>query len=148
MEKTAEKVRAPSGRLVLDIFKDGVLLEHWDVPNLIVDGSKSLLASLLGGTTVNKFVTKVGFGTSAVAPATGNTTLTAPVYKNVDSVTFPATGQVQFNFSLASGEGNGTSISEFGLLTADNTLFSRRIRNTPIVKDATISFTGSWTVTF
>lgn len=148
MDNIVEKVKGPTGHLHLEISRFGQLIEVVDEKNLIVDNSKQLLASLLGGTTANKFITKVGFGTNSAAALPGNTALTGPVYKNVSSVTFPTPGQVRFNFALTSAEGNGTSIIEFGLLTADNNLFSRRVRSSPIVKDNTLSFTGSWTITF
>lgn len=142
-----ETVAAPVGTLRLKVFRHGRLIESWEARNLIVNGSKALLASLLGGAVAGKSITKIGFGTNGTAPAAANTALTGAFVKAVDAPTYAA-GAVTFPFTLASGEANGVSIIEFGLLSADNTLFSRRVRATPIVKAADISFIGSWTIQF
>ena len=60
---------------------------------------------------------------------------------------YPATGQVRFNWSLSTAELNGVAITEFGLLCADGTLFSRKQRK-PIEKESDLSLTGSWTILF
>ena len=148
MTPFVETLLAPTGRLVLDVWRFGKCIEHFDEPNLIVNNSKSMLASLLGGATTNNSVSQIGYGTNSTTPALTNTALSGAFLKNLDSITYPAFGQVQFNFSLATTEANGLSIIEFGLLTPSNTLFSRRVRATAIVKDSTISFTGNWTVQF
>lgn len=138
----------PTGQLRYKVFKKGALIEEFDGPNLIVDGSKYVHAQLLGGAVTNQSVTKIGFGTSGTAPAAGNTALTNAYVKNIDSVSYPASNQVQFNFSLTSGEANGKAILEFGLLTTGNTLYSRRIRSAALAKDSDISLSGSWIITF
>jgi hypothetical protein len=65
-------------------------------------------------------------------------------------------GQVQFNWSLGTTEANGMAIHEFGLMSDDGTLFSRRIRedqngnpiNKPINKESDISIIGQWIIIF
>lgn len=138
----------PIGVLELQIFRHGILVETWREQNLIVDGCKSVLASLLGGATSGKSVTKIGLGSNGAAPTGSNTSLTNLFSKTLSSVTYPLAGQVRFNFSIGTGDANGLSIMEFGLITADGTLVARRVRGSAIPKDNTISFTGSWTITF
>lgn len=144
----AERMSLPVGTLSLRVFQGLELIEHWHGENLIVDGAKGLLSSLLGGAVANKSVTKIGFGTNGTAPVGANTALTGAYVKAIDSVSYPSTSSVRFNFSLSGAEANGLAIIEFGLLTADNTLFSRRVRSSPINKAADISFDGTWTIQF
>lgn len=139
---------APSGRLVLNVFRGSELVEVFDEQNLIVVGSKQTHARLLGGDTANHPVTKFGVGTSGTAPAEGNTALTGPFVKAIDSVEYPASNQVKFNFSLTSAEANGKAILEFGLLTGGDVLYARKVRAAALNKDSDISISGSWTITF
>ena len=145
--KISESPTRPVGILRLDIYRHGDLEDSVFERNLIVDGSKSILASLLGGAVSGKSVTKIGFGTNGTSPVGSNTALTGAYVKSVGSPTY-ATGGVTFPFTLGTSEGNGLSIIEFGLLTSDNTLFSRRVRGSAIVKDNTISLAGSWSIQF
>jgi hypothetical protein len=140
--------QAPSGLFVLDIYRRGVLIEHFEEENLIVDGSKLTHARLLGGDVAGRSVTQFGVGTNGTAPAGGNTTLASPFIKTVDGTTYPATNQVQFAFSLGVGEANGKAIMEFGLFTAGGALYARKVRATALNKESDISFTGSWTISF
>lgn len=136
------------GRLTYTVYKNGVPIETFDEDNLIVDGSKVTLARLLGGDVTNRPITQIQFGTNGTAPAAGNTTITSPFSKSIDSVSYPATNQVQFNFTLGSAEANGKAILEFGLLNAIGTLVARRIRASALNKDTDISLSGSWLITF
>lgn len=150
MQHVEDIAPAAKGHLQLWVRRNGVIVPELciDEPNLIVNGSKTCHSRLIGGTTANMIVTKIGFGTSATAANVADTALTGLFAKALDAVTFPASNSVKFDFSLASGENNGVAISEFGLLTANNTLYSRKTRSTPLNKDTDISFTGSWTITF
>lgn len=150
--------RRPSGVLVLDIYRRDELIdhleliEHFEGPNLIVVGSQQIHARLLGGAVTNQSVTQIGYGTNGTAPAFGNTALTGAYTKALDSVTYPNTNQVQFNFSLGVGGTDtgayGLAISEFGLLTAAGTLYARKTRSAPLNFNSDISFQGSWTISF
>lgn len=140
--------RSPSGHFVLSVFRKGELIDVVDEPNLIVVGSQAMHAKLLGGSVTNQSVTKIGFGTNAAAPVFANTTLTGSYVKAVDTVTYPATNQVQFAFSLGTAEANGMAISEFGLLTATSVLYARKTRTAPLNKDTDLTFSGTWTISF
>jgi len=143
-----EHAGGPTGRLIYEIRRNGALIEDVDEQNIIVDLSKQIHAKLLGGNVAGQSVTQIGFGTSGAAAAAGNTSLTDAYVKAIDSVTYPATNKVQFNFSLGSGEANGKAILEFGLFIAAGTLYARRIRTSALNKDSDISLSGSWTITF
>lgn len=140
--------KAPSGLFVLNVFRRGELIERMEEKNLIVDGSKQVHAKLLGGDVTNRSVTQFSVGTSGTAPAAGNTTITSPYTKALDLVTYPATNQVQFSFSLGTGEANGKAILEFGLLTAGGVLYARKVRTLALNKESDISFAGTWTISF
>lgn len=142
----------PRGHVYAEIFRKGDLIEVIDEKNLIVVGSQNMHANLLGGNTVNQSVANIGFGTNLTAPVFGNTSLTAPYIKTIDSVAYPASNEVQFNFSLGIGGADsgayGLAIGEFGLLTHLNVLYARKTRATPLNFNSDISFSGSWTISF
>lgn len=139
---------APVGDFKLNIYQRNRLIEVFEERNIIVNGSKSVLASLIGGSVANNSVTQIGFGTGTNAAAATNSSLTTPFLKAFDSVAYPVAGQTQFNFSLGSTENNGMAITEFGLLTAAGVLFARKVRSTALNKASDISLTGAWTITF
>jgi hypothetical protein len=141
-------VKRPDGLFVLDVYVRSELVEHYEDENLVVDNYKQVHARLLGGDVTSRSITQIGFGTSGTTPAAGNTALTSAYSKAVDSVTYPATNQVQFAFSLSSAEANGKAIMEFGLLNAGGTLYARKVRSSALNKESDISFSGSWTITF
>jgi hypothetical protein len=151
--KIGEHIPMPTGTLRLNVFKHdrpdgpGRLIDSIVERNLIVDGAKNILSALLGAGTSAKIVTKIGFGTDGTAPTGSNTGLTGAYVKSLGTPTYPA-GAVTFPFTLGTSEANGINIIEFGLLTTDNTLFSRRVRSSAIAKDNTLSFTGTWTIQF
>jgi hypothetical protein len=144
--------RRPSGRFILEIFLKGELIEAIDEKNLIVVGSQGIHANLLGGIVANHSVTQIGFGTNLAAPAFGNTALTTPYIKAIDSVTFPASNEVQFNFSLGVGSGDsgayGVAIGEFGLLTPLGVLYARKTRTASLNFNSDLSLRGSWAISF
>ena len=145
----SDNLLKPSGHIKVDIFRHGELIEQMDGQNLVVVGYRQILAKLMGGaTTADWAITQIGVGTSAVAPVLGNTTLTGAFLKDVDTITYPSAQKVSFNFSLGTGDANGINISEFGLLSGNGTLFARKVRGAPLVKDSSISLTGYWVITF
>jgi hypothetical protein len=146
--RLSDEVYRPTGHFHLEVFQGGEVIEVVDEPNLVVDASKFPLSRLIGGTVANNSVTTFGVGTNGATPSAGNTVLTSSFTKAFDSVTFPATNQVSFNFSLGTTEANGVAILEFGLLTAAGTLFARKTRASALNKASDISFTGAWVITF
>ena len=143
-----EIVAGPRGHFHLRVFRRGDLEYIEDRPNLIVNGSKFMLSRLLGGTVLNNSVSQIGFGTGSAAASAGNAALTDAYIKAIDSVVFPSSNQVQFNFSLASGESNGLGIWEFGLLSGATTLFNRVVRSSVLNKTSDITLSAYLLITF
>jgi hypothetical protein len=149
--QTLESIAPPSGRFQLEVRRKGVIVPELcvDEKNLIVDNSKTIFSRLLGGDDqANRRVTKIAFGTNGSAPAGGNTAITGAFIKAIGSVTYPSASTVSFAFSLTTGENNGMNIMEFGLLTPTDVLFARKNRTTALPKDADLSFSGLWTISF
>lgn len=144
----SDQAPGPTGKFILRVYRGSELVEEFIEDNLVVDGSKLMLSKLLGGSVTNNSVTQISFGTSGTAPAAGNTTITNPYTKAIDTVTYPATGQVSFNFSLGTGEANGKAILEFGLLSGGSALFARKVRATALNKESDLTLSGSWLITF
>lgn len=135
------------GYFHVEIRRNGVLIGEFDELNLIVAGAKNQLARMIGGDAANRNIVNIGFGIGASPAAPGNTALTSAYTKAVTSIDYPAAGQVRFNWSLSTSEANGKEITEFGLICADGTLFSRKVR-APIQKESDLSLSGSWTIIF
>jgi len=135
------------GEFRLVVRRNGVVIEEYEDHNMIMSVAKDAMAHLIAGNGSGKTITKIGFGTNGNGPAPGDTALTGSYSKNVASASYPAIGQVQFNWSLATTEANGMSIREFGLVCGDSTLFARKTRGA-IEKQDDISLDGSWTIIF
>jgi hypothetical protein len=137
------------GYFTLDILRasDGALIERFEDANLIVNGAKDQLARLVAGDFANRHINQIGFGVGTAAASPNNTALTGAVWKPLASVSYPATGQVAFAWSLAPAEANGMAITEFGLRCADGTLFARKVRD-PIHKSDDLALSGVWTLIF
>jgi hypothetical protein len=124
------------------------LIEDAKGENLIVNGARNQMARLIAGDFTNRNITKIAFGTSGAAPTVDDADLANAFIKNVSGFTYPAMGQVTIAWNLLTSEDNGQAIMEFGLVCADGTLFSRRIRENPIYKESDISIEGLWTIIF
>jgi hypothetical protein len=144
-----DRLAAPRGLLEVRVWRDGRLIEHTRDANMIVVGSKFMHAQLLGGAVAGNSVTQVGFGSTTIAAAGGNTALSVDAYiKPVDGIDYPASNQVAFGISLGAFEANGLLLAEYGLLSDVGTLYARLVRAAPMVKDASIVINSTWTVTF
>lgn len=136
------------GCLELKVFRKGQLVEIFKEENLVVDAGRNKQARMLGG-VAGLHVTRIGFGTNGADPAPGDVELTDAYTKNIASVSYPANTQVRFSFVLTEAEANGLSIREFGLISADGTLYARRTRGGKVIdKDSDLSIEGQWTIFF
>jgi len=140
-------VQAMRGDFLLELRRHGVLVEVFEEKNLIVNGARQQLARLVGGSGTNRHITQIGFGSGTAAATPTSSALSAAHIRPVTSVDYPAIGQVRFHWGLSTAEANGLTITEFGLICADGTLFSRRVR-APIQKDSDLSLSGAWTIIF
>lgn len=146
--KLSDQASLPTGRLILKIYRGNKLIETFDEKNLIVDGSKQIQSRLIGGSFTNNNISQIAFGTNGTAPVGGNTIITGAYTKALDTITYPATNQTSFNFSLGGSEANPKAILEFGLITAGGALYARKVRALALNKDSDISLSGSWVITF
>jgi hypothetical protein len=129
--------------------KEGNIIERVKEENLVVDGGRQSITALLASGDTDKIISKISFGTSDTAATVEDTSITSPFTKAIGTATFPDSKSVRFAWSLGLSEANGKTIMEIGLLTADDTLFSRKVRNSPIVKTSDIQITdASWTLIF
>jgi hypothetical protein len=136
------------GTLRYTVFKNGVPRERVEEANLIVNGARLQMARLIAGDVEQRSIDRISVGTNGDAPTMTDTTITEAFTKAVDGFSYPAVGQVQVNWKLSVAEANGMAIREFGLFTADGTLFARRVRANPLYKEADISIEGEWIIIF
>lgn len=139
---------APKGVFEMRVYNaDGCLIDQYEDWNLIVNGGRAAIASLIGAATSTKDVTQIAFGTNGASPVLTDAAITTQFKKAVGAVTYPATGQVRFAWSLELAENNGVTIREYGLLCQDDTLFARKVR-ADIAKTSDVRLEGTWTIIF
>lgn len=139
---------AMRGVFTMRVYRNGKLIEHYRDDNLIVNGAKQVVSQLIAGAGAGRHIAKIAFGTNSAVAAPGNTAITSPFTKNLAGVSYPASGQVQFNWNLLTTEANGKDIFEFGLLCADGTLYARKVRNKALSKDSDFALEGEWIIIF
>ena len=144
-----EALNRPTGKLRADMYRYGRLVETWESPNMAVVGSGLVNAQLISGGTAAGPLTQVGFGSNTGPAAYPNTALSLDAYlKTIDGVSYPQPNQAAFALSLNTYEANGQTIAEYGLLTAGGILYARLVRAAPLVKDESMSFSYTWTLSF
>lgn len=94
----------------------GHVLERETFPNLIVNVGLNLLRDALGGYVTNAAIKYVAIGTSATAPAAGDTQLGAEVFRKVLTGVPNQIGQSQLQTVMWLGPADsvGTIIAEVG----------------------------------
>lgn len=147
--KITEGLPPLKGEFVLDIVcaRTGDVLEHYEDKNLVVNNGRQIVMQLLGAATAGKRLAKLGVGTNGTEPVGTNMALTGSYVKNLGAVSYPTISSVRFDWTLGAGEGNGIAIREFGILSFDNTLFARKVREV-INKNSDIILNGNWTISF
>jgi hypothetical protein len=148
MINTEEKLGGLKGIFEARIYRAGKLVEEARDGNLIVDGARFQMARLLAGEFTGRNIAKIAFGTSGIAADPADTVIASQFVKPLAGFSYPENGQARFDWELTVAENNGMAILEFGLLTADGTLFSRKTRTNPIYKASDISIEGRWTIIF
>jgi hypothetical protein len=137
-----------SGNFHLSVWKGGKLVEESGDHNMIVDGARVEMAHLASGDVEDRHIAAIALGTNGAEADTEDTEITEPFVKAVESVEYPAPGQVRFNWLITDGEANGMAIMEFGLLCADGTLYARYVREKPLNKENDFLLEGDWTIEF
>jgi hypothetical protein len=136
------------GKFEFKVFKAGKLVEEGIEENLIVNLARTQMAHLIGGDGEDREITQIAFGTNGKEPVVADQTITGAYVKDISAVSYPNETSIQFDWELETGEDNGMAIMEFGLMCADDALFSRRVRANPIHKADDISIEGHWTISF
>ena len=136
------------GILRYTVLKNGIPIEQVEDHNLIVTGARIQMAHLAAGDFTGRNIKKIAFGTNGTPPTLADTMITNAFSKNVLGFSYPEDGQVQIDWDLLVMEANGLAILEFGLITANGVLYSRRIRENPLHKESDISLEGQWTLIF
>ena len=122
------------------------LVEEYCDPNLVVNLGKGKITRLLANDGVGNYVSSIAVGTSLTTPTVADTVITDSFIKSLTGYLFPSATSVRFEWTLELTEANGKAISEYGLITQDGTLFSRKTRGT-INKESDVKIDGSWTIT-
>jgi hypothetical protein len=132
----------PSGQILLTLRKRGRDPESMSLINTVVPTGRDLLAQLLSGQG-GAPVTKAAFGTCGDADAEPHPVVFLPITR----ISFPGPGLVTFAFTLGEAEANGLELSELLLMSADDTVFARKVR-TSIAKTDDLALDGEWTIRF
>lgn len=147
MNTIIENLGKIHGQLSFRVFENGEMILSESFENLVVDTGREAIAKLLGGDgTAIKEITNIGFGTNPLSPAGIDTSLANQFSKIVNTISYPAINQIQFDWSLELPEANGMVIREFGLLCADGALFSRKV-SAAITKSDQLRLEGEWILT-
>lgn len=128
------------------IDADGKVLETLTEPNLVVTLGKTNLCKLMGGNIAGEKISQIAVGEGTAAPDVADVgPLTNQFKKAFDTTTYPDANSVLFSWTLTTSEGNGMSITEFGLLNDSDILCARKTR-AAIVKTSAFSIVGSWKI--
>lgn len=111
---------------------------------MIVAGGRMAAVEALAGIHLAR-IKSVAVGDNATQPTEADTEITNAVTVEVSSVEFPAPATVRFNFAIGYDVANDTNICEFGLITADGRLFSRKV-HAVIEKTQHMSIVGQWDI--
>lgn len=139
--------------LILRDAKTGRIKSVDSIKNTFVTVGKNSIAAALKGTTDNNqgIITYCAVGTSVIAPALSDTTLTTEIFRKLISVRSVSGNVATFQTFFTISEGNGT-LREAGLFgdsasaTANSgTLFSKLAINR--TKTASDTLTMSWDIT-
>lgn len=142
-----DKAEPPRGVLELTVYKNDQPIDHWRDENLIVNGAREIQAQRLAGDGAGRHVARIAFGEGESPASPNDTSLTGAYSRELTGHDYPAVGEVRFSFELARSEANGKMIREMGLIAADGTLFSRKVRGV-IEKYDEISISGTWTIIY
>lgn len=141
-----DKICRACGKLRLTAY-DNEGRELWQDSgnNLIVQTGYEALSDCLAGNT-NAAMSHVEIGTRGNTPVFSDTALTDPVRIHAEISSRGAEG-VRLDFTIGYSMANGMPIREFGIITKDGRLFSRRVR-AAIEKTDAMTIVGQWDITF
>ncbi|MDR1120894.1 MAG: DUF5977 domain-containing protein [Dysgonamonadaceae bacterium] len=134
-----------AGILHLHLYnKKNELLWKTKEGNLIVTLGYHTVAKALAGVQ-NSHISQIAIGANGAPPEESDLRITDSLLFDVKRITYPKPGIVRFHFEIGYGEAIGVSIREFGLITAGNKLFSRKVREV-IEKTEDFRIAGYWDI--
>lgn len=140
-----DKLRRMTGKLYLKGYNfNGEEIFRSKEKNLIVASGYTAAAEALAGVAGAKIV-NVAIGTNGKEPTPEDTNIKNAIIIPLQSVTYLTPATVRFNFTIGYDAANGVNIREFGLMTADGRLFSRRVREV-LEKSQYLTISGMWEI--
>lgn len=145
--KCADILRHITGKLHISILDmGGNIITSFAESNLIVATGYKAAAEALAGVP-GAAITRVAVGPNGTEPIGTDVAITDSVMVDIQSVEYPTDSSVRFHFSIGYDMAVGETIREFGLITADGRLFSRKVRE-GIEKNESMSIVGQWDINF
>lgn len=146
MKKQSIKV---VGRLRIRVYENDKLIQDWTSKNMTVNGGLDNACGLLAGDVAAGFpISDYKAGTNGTAPALPDANITGAFSKAIAGYSYPATAQVNFNFTMEKLENNGMTIAEWGLFNSNGVMCCRVIEAPPILKVITLKLVGDWLITY
>ena len=139
----------PRGRVVIYVYHDDGRVDHIPIDNIVVNGGRDRFAALVAQVST-VFPSHIAIGTGTTAATVTDTAMETEVDRNVIGTTTSSAGVVTFKAFFSKTEANGNTISEVGLFdqASGGTMICHSILGATVAKDATISLSIIWTLTF
>lgn len=146
-----EDVLSIRGHVLVELFdQSGGCVTTREVANLVVTAGKNHIADQLSSSPGQAAMGWMAIGTSATAPAAGDTLLGAEIDRNALTSRTDATNVVTYVGDWAAGDGTNSAIAEagiFNVVTANTITLLARATFTAINKGASDTLKITWTVT-
>ena len=154
-----------SGELAYIVRSRGEIIEEYSEKNMIMTLGRVAVARLFAGLPGGNALS-VGVGEGSDPPNAEQTDLSNRYLVAASAIGFARaevqntittwvpssepTPNVRIDFIFSEGDANGLEIKEFGLFTADETMFARRVRanGRAIAKDEDLTIEGYWIIRF
>ena len=139
-----------SGRIEFQIIdaNTGKLIDEFIEHNIITDIGYRTAAEMLAGVP-NSHINRIIIGENYTPPTAADTINTVSTNRLIlpfTRIEYPDNFSVRFNFRVLATVGNGMNMVEFGLLTANNRLFSRLVRTQIIEKSDQFEILGGYII--
>lgn len=137
------------GDVVLELRRNGKVIEREELHNLIVNDGKERVAKLLNGISAATFGF-IGIGTGTTAPTTGDTTLETEITRADTTESYESGYKAVFEKTFSFGSGEVYDITEAGVfdqLTPSGSTMLDRFTFSPKSVDSDIDLYVKITIT-